>query len=96
MKELIRPMIVLSFVLTAASAIPLVPWYCALAGFGSLIATYAAGLIMFGAEEKDWTQTIRMIELQQRTLEGKIDQKINEASAALAKLRDEKRRSPLE
>jgi hypothetical protein len=107
MKQVIKPMIVASFLLTAVPVVPGISWYCGVAGLLSLIATYVAGLIIYGTEEKDWTQAMHLLEMSRQKADSDLRQlqdavaiasraKIDEMSAALAKLKDEKRRSPLE
>lgn len=105
MKKLIQPAIVASFGLIVMGAIPGVDHLLITAGAVALIASYVAGVVTLGAEDKDWSSVLREITSERNSMvirftseTNRVDKAVADmelrVSTALSKLRSE--RGPLE
>lgn len=64
MKTLVKPLMVLSFVVMCAGLVPGVPFAMAVLGFASMALTGAAGVFLLGSEDRDYLSQLELIRLE--------------------------------
>lgn len=64
MKQLIKPLIVLSFMVMCSGLVPGVNIGMAVLGFAALVVTGFAGVYLLGSEDREYQQQLELIRLE--------------------------------